>query len=172
MLHILIILLVILIVVGLFLLESEIGLTGILKSIMIIAIAVVSGGAIYYCIEKINEKCPGSNYDGQPYQFIKQKWGGVGLPSTDIETSRLGTNYDIDVQAFHKGLNVYGDLKYDTSGDARLAARSQFQSQKNENAVINRSKYTTNSIKKYFEDELNASEKKNWVDNDELETYI
>jgi hypothetical protein len=174
MTHLLIIVLVVLIIAALFLLESEIGFQQVMKSVVIIAIAILSGGAIYYCLEKIHG-CD-SDYRSlptmNPHSMIKDKWGGIGIPNGDPETSRLGTNYDIDVQAFHKGLGVYGDLRNDTSGDAMLAARSQFQSTKNEQAVINRSRYTANSIKKYFEEELDANEKKNWLDNDELDAYV
>lgn len=164
-----------LIIAALFILESEIGIIGIIKSLCFIIIGIASGGAIYYCIEKINEsKCSGPTESQvtAPTEFVKQKWGGVGIPSGDPESSRLGTEFDPDVQAFHKGMGVYADLKNDSSGDSRIAARSQFQSQKNENAVINRSKFTVNSVKKYFEDELQANEQKNWVDNEELEAYI
>lgn len=171
---ILLIVLVVLIVTALFLLESEIGFLAIIKSLVIIAIAIGSGGAIYYCLEQINlySDTERNTPTQSPYSMIKNKWGGTGLPTGDPETSRLGTYYDIDVQAFHKGLDVYSDLKTDRSGDAQLAARSQFQSTKNEQAVINRSRYTTNSIKKFFEEELNANERKNWLDNDELDAYV
>jgi len=173
MTHLLIIVLVVLIVTALFLLESEIGFQALMKSIVIIFIAIASGGAIYYCLDKIGCANDSRSLPTMgPHNLIKEKWGGTGIPSGDPEASRLGTNYDIDVQAFHKGMAVYGDLKNDTSGDAMLAARSQFQSTKNEQAVINRSRYTANSIKKYFEDELNASERKNWLDNDELDAYV
>lgn len=171
---ILLVVLVVLIIAALFLLESEIGFLAIIKSLFIIAIAIVSGGGIYYCLEQL-QSC--NHYERSlpvqtPHTIVKNKWGGDGLPSGDPETSRLGTNYDIDVQAFHKGIGVYGDLKSDSSGDAQLAIRSQFQSTKNEQAVINRSRYTVNSIKKYFEEELHANEKKNWIDNDELDAYV
>ena len=170
----LIIVLVVLIVAALFLLESEVGFQTVMKSVIIIAIAIVSGIAIYYCIDKIHSNCPTADhaFSAPNLTHIKPKWGGIGIPDRDLESSRLGTDYDVDVQAFHKGMGVYGDLKNDTSGDAMLAARSQFQSMKNEQAVINRSRYTANSIKKYFEEELNASEKKNWLDDDELDAYV
>lgn len=171
MTHLLIIVLVVLIIAALFLLESEIGFQAVLKSLAIIAIAIASGGGIYYCLEKIHG-CDDDSRSLPVHNLIKEKWGGIGIPNGDPETSRLGTDYDIDVQAFHKGLGVYGDLSNDKSGDAMLAARSQFQSTKNEQAVINRSRYTSNSIKKFFEDELQASEKKNWLDNDELDAYV
>lgn len=168
----LLIVLIVLIVSALFLLESEIGFLAIIKSLFIIAVAIVSGFTIYYCLDKINEQQCSERHPQSPYTIQKTKWGGTGLPTGDPESSRLGTDYDIDVQAFHKGMDVYGDLKTDNSGDAQIAARSQFQSTKNEQAVINRSRYTVNSIKKYFEDELSANEKKNWLDNDELDAYV
>lgn len=168
----LIIVLVILIVAALFLLESEIGFQNLMKSIVIIIIAIASGTLIYYCVDQLH--LTGSDIPHRQHtpSFIKHKWGGIGIPTGDPESSRLGTDFDIDVQAFHKGMNVYGDLRNDTSGDAMMAARSQFQSRKNEQAVINRSKYTADSIKKYFEDELHANEKKNWLDDDELDAYV
>jgi hypothetical protein len=172
----LVIVLVVLIVAALFLLESEIGFQNLMKSLVIIIIAIASGIVIYYCVDQLHAACGDVPQQHQQRQhapsYIKHKWGGVGIPDGDPESSRLGTDYDIDVQAFHKGMDVYGDLRNDTSGDAMLAARSQFQSQKNEQAVINRSKYTVDSIKKYFEDELHANEKKNWLDDDELDAYV
>jgi hypothetical protein len=177
--NIVIIILVVLIITALFLLESEIGLTGLLKTILFIAIALGAGFTAYYFIDKKPEAvvvCKSNPIEHQP----KELWGGIGLSklcqtdsNNDDPFLRISTNHDVDVRAFHQGNEkVYGDLRNDYSGDARLAARSQMHAQKNKQAVINRSKFTVDSVKRYFEDELQANEDKAWWDNDELDAYF
>lgn len=179
MMPILLIVLVVLVMVALFLVESEIGIYGIIKSLIIISIAVLSGGGVYYCINKIKEPNTSNLHIPDEKHTENEKWGGIGLSklcnvaNADDDTFlRIATDRDIDVQAFHKGDQVYAKLDNDFSGDAQLAKRSQFQSEKNKQAVINRSRFTVDSIKKFFEDELIANENKTWWDNDELDAQV
>jgi hypothetical protein len=178
MFPIILIVLVILIILALFLVESEIGIYGIIKSLIIITIAILSGGGIYYCIRKINEPNSSGIFIPDDRIIETKKWGGLGLSTlcntekADDDTFlKIATDQDIDVRAFNKGCEVYADLKNDTSGDSQLAYRSQFQAGKNKNAVINRSRLTADSVRKYFEDELQSNENKVWWENDDLDAF-
>lgn len=176
MFPIILIVLVVLIVLALFLLESEIGMMGCLKSITLVIVGIFSGYGIYYCLQKLNDRPINFGELAVDEPKDKDKWGGLGIGELcsggDDKFHRIATDKDIDVQAFHKGMNVYADLTNDMSGDSQLALRSQFQAGKNKQAVINRSNYTANNIKQYFEDELEANEKKVWWDDDELDALV
>ena len=143
MFPLILIVLVVLIILALFLLESEFGICGIIKSLVIVAIAVLSGGGIYYCVRKLNEPCSANLNipDDRPMEL--QKWGGIGLAQLcDVDKAdddtflRIATDNDIDVRAFRHGDRVYADLRNDSTGDGQLAMRSQFQAEKNNHPNI------------------------------------
>lgn len=180
MLHIVIIMLVVLILFALFLLESEIGFLGLIKSLFFVCIAAAAGGGIYYAVSKLGTDSSTSSNISSSHTYVpKEKWGGIGLGtlcqvsnSNDESFLRIATDRDTDVQAYHHGNEkIYGQLTNDSSGDAQLARRSQINADKNKRAVINRSRFTADSVRKYFEDELDANENKAWWDNDELDAY-
>lgn len=179
MLNLIIIVLVLLIIFALFLLESEIGFLGLIKSLLIIIIAASAGWGISYCMSKIDNQSSQDVDNLIKKDSPKEKWGGIGLSklcninkSNDDEFLKIATDRDTDVRAFHEGNEkVYGNLKNDPSGDASIARLSQIHAEKNKKAIINRSRYTVDSLKKYFEDELQANENKAWWDNDELDAY-
>ena len=173
---IIIVVLVALVIFALFLVFTDIS---ILKSIIIAVMAVLLGGGVYYCVKAIksNEGCGITVPEPTPTE--NEKWGGIGLAklcnvnrADDDTFLRIATDYDIDVQAFKKGDLVYANLDADQSGDAQMAKRNQFQSKKDKNAVINRSRFTADSVRKYYEDELQANENKTWWDNDELDAFV
>jgi hypothetical protein len=179
MTNILIIVLFVLIIAALFLLESYVGFIGLIKSLVIILIGGASlAGMIFYM-----SGYPAIQCETTPETKLLKSdtlWGGIGIaslcqvndPNNDDNFLRIATDRDIDVQAYKKGNEaVYGDLTQDHLSDAKLARRSQIHSDNSKKASVNRSRFTADSVRKYFEDELDANENRTWWDNDELDAY-
>lgn len=178
MIHIIIVVFVLIIMFALYFMETS-NIGEVIKIIMIIAVGAASGAAIYYLLDKTPTCAHEVVCEPEEVVHEKEKWGGIGLAkiaqvnrSNDDTFLKIATDYDVDVQAFYSGNEkVYGQLQNDNSGDSQLALRSRINAEKNKKAVINRSRYTADSVRKYFEDELSANENKVWWDNDELDAY-
>ena len=186
MTNILIIVLFVLIIAALFLLESYVGFMGLIKSLVIILIGSASlAGMIFYMnkCERLPPVCENKEVEITVTKSADTLWGGIGLatlcqvndPNNDDNFLRIATDRDVDVQAHKKGNEaVYGDLSHisgDNLSDAKLARRSQIHSDNSKKAAINRSRFTADSVRKYFEEELDANENRTWWDNDELDAY-
>lgn len=186
MTDILIIVLFVLIIAALFLLESYIGFAELIKGLIIVIIAGASFAGYAYYLDSCGCKARGCENKESEVKIAKPVdtlWGGIGLatlcqvndPNNDDNFLRIATDKDIDVQAYKKGNEaVYGDLgslSNNNLGDAKMARRSQIHSDNSKKASINRSRFTADSVRKYYEEELDANENRTWWDNDELDAY-
>lgn len=167
----LILIIAILIIISVILFDID-DIIELVKLVSLFAIAIV-------LIYKIKTMLENSDEDSDDWSVVenspKEKWGGLGIGwlCKNDEFPRIATDNDVDVLAYNEGNEkIFGNLNQDFSGDAQLAKRSQIHAQKNKQAVINRSRFTADSIKKYFEDELQACESKAWWDNDELDAIM
>lgn len=178
-----IIVIVILVLLSIFLLEDVLGFDKIMKLLSLLIIVIVSGGGIYYCYNNMiksteEPECPNNNHHADYNEIVvKKKYGGIGIGNlcndngNDDKFHRIATDNDVDVKAYNENNQMYNIFNDSSNADEQITVRSQFNAGKDKQAVINRSRYNVNSIKKYFEDELSANENKVWWDDNELDAF-
>lgn len=75
---------------------------------------------------------------------------------------------DIVNELFDEKLNAVspGD------GDSRLGARMQYIQQQSKDAILHRSRMTSDNFRKFYQEELDAAEKRHWWEHDDLDNFM
>ena len=59
-----------------------------------------------------------------------------------------------------------------SDGDSKLGARMQYIQDQSKQAILHRSRMTSDNYKKYYQEELDSAEKRHWWENDNLDVHL